>query len=45
MLETDKELMSTLETLVREKVQAAADSGEAVLSDDDFEIEDFDEEL
>ena len=44
-LETDKELMSTLEALVREKVQNAADSGEAVLSDDDFEIEDFDEEL
>ena len=44
-LETDKELMSTLETLVREKVKNAEDSGEAVLSDDDFEIEDFDEEL
>lgn len=44
-LETDKELMTTLETLVREKVKCAEDSGEALLSDDDFEIEDFDEEL
>ena len=44
-LETDKELMTKLETLVREKVKNAEDSGEAVLTDDDFEIEDFDEEL
>ena len=44
-LETDKELMTKLETLVREKVKAAEDTGEAVLTDDDFEIEDFDEEI
>ncbi len=44
-LETDKELMTKLEGLVREKVKNAEDSGEAVLSDDDFEIEDFDEEI
>ena len=44
-LETDKELMTKLETLVREKVKNAEDSGEAVLTDDDFEIEDFDEEI
>ena len=44
-LESDKELMSKLETLVREKVQNAEATGEAVLSDDDFEIEDFDEEI
>ncbi len=44
-LETDKELMTKLEALVREKVQNIEASGEAALSDDDFEIEDFDEEL
>ena len=44
-LESDPELMAKLETLVREKVQNAAESGESVLSDDDFEIEDFDAEL
>ena len=44
-LESDAELMSKLEALVREKVQNAEASGEDVLSDDDFEIEDFDAEL
>ena len=44
-LESDKELMTKLEALVREKVQNAEAGGENVLTDDDFEIEDFDAEL
>jgi len=42
LIESDKELMDKLEDLVREKVKNM-DSGEDVsLSDDDFELKDFD---
>ena len=45
-IESDKELMDKLEGLVREKVQnMSADDEGATLSDDDFELKDFDEEL
>ena len=44
-IESDKEFMDKLEALVREKVQNAEISGEAALSDDDFEINDFDADL
>ena len=44
-IESDKEFMDKLETLVREKVQSGALDDEAVLGEDeDFEIKDFDEE-
>ena len=44
LIESDKELMDKLETLVREKVKNGARDDDAVLSDDDdFEIKDFDE--
>jgi recombination protein RecA len=46
LIESDKELMDKLEGLVREKVQNMDADDEAVsVSDDDFEIKDFDEEL
>ena len=41
-IESDKELMDTLEAQIREKVKNA-DFGEELLSEDDFEINDFDE--
>jgi recombination protein RecA len=41
-IESDKELMDSLEAQIREKVKNA-DFGEELLSDDDFEINDFDE--
>ena len=45
-IESDKELMDKLEGLVREKVQnMSADDEGTTLSDDDFELKDFDEEL
>ena len=43
LIESDKELMDKLEGLVREKVQNMGDDEQAALSDDDFEIKDFDE--
>ena len=43
LIESDKELMDKLESLVREKVQSGESSDEAMLDDDDFEIKDFDE--
>ena len=44
LIESDKELMDKLETLVREKVQSGEIDEDAALSeDDDFEIKDFDE--
>ena len=43
LIESDKELMSKLETLIREKVASMTSFGEEALSDEDFEIEDFDE--
>ncbi len=46
LIESDKELMDKLETLVREKVMSGAGSEEeAAVDEDDFEIKDFDEEL
>ncbi len=42
-IESDKEFMAKLEGLVREKVQSSDYQGEDALSDDDFEISDFDE--
>ena len=44
LIESDKELMDKLETLVREKVKNAPQD-ESTLTDDDFEIQDFDDEL
>ena len=45
-IESDKELMDKLEGLVREKVQNMGTGEEtASLSDDDFELKDFDDEL
>ena len=43
LIESDLELMGRLEALVKEKVQNT-NNDEALLSDDDFEINDFDEE-
>ena len=45
LIESDKELMDKLETLVREKVKNAPADDDAALTDDDFEIKDFDEEI
>ena len=42
LIESDKELVNTLETLIREKVKNAP-IGEELSDDDDFEIGDFDE--
>ena len=43
LIESDKELMDKLEVLIREKVAGMTSFGEEALSDEDFEIEDFDE--
>ena len=40
---TQKELMDKLEGLVREKVKNMGADKEAALTDDDFELSDFDE--
>ena len=45
LIESDKELMDKLEALVREKVKNSPEDESATLSDDDFEIADFDEEI
>ena len=46
LIESDKELMATLEKLVRDKVASMADDEDgSLMSDDDFEIKDFDDEL
>jgi recombination protein RecA len=45
LIESDKELMDKLEALVREKVASMGDDGEENMTDDDFEIKDFDDEL
>ena len=46
LIESDKELMNKLETLVREKVMSLGnDDDNGTMSDDDFEIKDFDDEL
>ena len=41
-IESDKEFMNTLETLIREKVSSGA-LGDEAMTDDDFEIDDFDD--
>ena len=46
LIESDKELMNKLETLVREKVMFLGNNEESgSMTDDDFEIKDFDDEL
>ena len=46
LIESDKELSTKLETLVREKVMSLGNDDEAnTMTDDDFEIKDFDDEL
>ena len=46
LIESDKELQEKLETLVREKVAAMGSDDETnQMTDDDFEIKDFDDEL
>ena len=46
LIESDKELMDKLETLVRERVLSLGNNDESnSMSDDDFEIKDFDDEL
>ena len=46
LIESDKELQEKLETLVREKVASLGNDDEASqMTDDDFEIKDFDDEL
>ena len=46
LIESDKELMDKLETLVREKVMSLGNNDESnSMTDDDFEIKDFDDEL
>ena len=43
LIESDAELMRTLETLIREKVANLGDDNADTLTDDDFEIKDFDD--
>ena len=46
LIESDKELMDKLETLVRAKVaEVGTDEDASVETDEDFEIKDFDEEI
>ena len=46
LIESDKELSTKLEALVREKVMSlGTDDGTDSMSDDDFEIKDFDDEI
>ena len=45
LIEADKEFMDKLEALVREKVQNMDPEEDTSLTDEDFEIKDFDEEL
>ena len=44
-IESDKEFMAKLENLVREKVKSLGSEEAVEMTDDDFEIKDFDEEL
>ena len=44
LIESDKELMATLEAVVREKVKSTPIDEDALDGDDDFEINDFDED-
>ena len=46
LIESDKELSTKLEKLVRDKVASLGNDSEAnSMTDDDFEIKDFDDEL
>lgn len=45
LIESDSELMAKLEALVREKAQNDSFAADAIESDDEFEIKDFDEEV
>ena len=46
LIESDPELSAKLEGLVREKVASLGSDGEtASMTDDDFEIKDFDDEI
>ncbi len=45
LIESDKELMDKLETLVRQKVAESDTADEVLTEDDEFEIKDFDEEI
>ena len=44
LIESDKDLLSTLEALVRAKMMAQDEDEEAPVSEDDFDISDFDTE-
>ncbi len=45
LIESDKEFMDKLEALIREKVAGMTSYGEEMVSDEDFEIADFDENV
>ena len=45
LIESDKELMYKLEALVREKVASLGNDDEDGMTDDDFDIKDFDDEI
>ena len=45
LIDSDKELSEKLEKLVRDKVASLGNSEENSMTDDDFEIKDFDDEL
>ena len=45
LIESDKELMDKLEALVREKVASFGNEDEDGMTDDDFDIKDFDDEI
>jgi len=45
LIESDSELMAKLEALVKEKAQNDSFAADAIESDDEFEIKDFDEEV
>ena len=45
LIESDKELMDKLEALVREKVASLGNEDEDGMTDDDFDIKDFDDEI
>ena len=44
LIESDGELMAKLESIIRERVANLGDEGQDALTDDDFEIKDFDED-
>ena len=44
LIESDAELLSTLEALVRAKMMSQDEEGEDAVSEDEFDISDFDAE-